>query len=105
MNKHPIKKIMIKIMTLPRARFLFSAFFILPSAFFILPLQARAQSRHSPSSRFLSYEGKVMCGYQGWFRAAGDGSGAGWVHYCVRGKFTPETLHLDLWPDVSEYKK
>lgn len=45
-----------------------------------------------------------MCGYQGWFRAEGDGSGRGWVHY-GRGKFDPNHCTVDLWPDVSEYKK
>ncbi|MGN6553376.1 MAG: glycoside hydrolase family 71/99-like protein [Verrucomicrobiota bacterium] len=54
---------------------------------------------------FPTYTGRVMCGYQGWFRAEGDGSGSGWVHYCVEGKFDPEHLKVDLWPDVSEYAK
>jgi hypothetical protein len=64
---------------------------------------AYAQSKHSASSRFPEYQGLVMCGYQGWFRAAGDGSGEGWVHYGNQGKLDPEHVHLDLWPNVSEY--
>ncbi|HWH68480.1 MAG TPA: hypothetical protein VNT26_03805, partial [Candidatus Sulfotelmatobacter sp.] len=70
----------------------------------VLPL-AQAQTKHSPSSRYPSYQGRVMCGYQGWFRAEGDGSGEGWGHYGVRGKFGPGSLHVDVWPDVSEYSK
>ena len=66
--------------------------------------QATAQTKHSPGSRFPSYQGRVMCGYQGWFRAPGDGTGQGWGHYGVRGNFGPDNLHIDLWPDVSEYK-
>ncbi len=47
--------------------------------------------------------GKVLCGYQGWFAAAGDGSGRGWVHYGE----TPSLLEpghctFDLWPDLAE---
>lgn len=44
-----------------------------------------------------------MCGYQGWFRARGDGSDEGWAHYGTQGKFDETHVHLDLWPDVSEY--
>lgn len=63
----------------------------------------QAQSKHSPASRFNSYQGLVMCGYQGWFRADGDGSGEGWVHYGVQGRLDESHVHVDLWPDVSEY--
>jgi hypothetical protein len=70
----------------------------------LFAVPAAAASKHSPSSRFPTYEGRVMCGYQGWFRAEGDGSGRGWVHY-ARGKFTPNDCTVDLWPDVSEYEK
>lgn len=61
--------------------------------------------KHSASSRFPSYEGRILCGYQGWFRAEGDGSGRGWGHYGHRGKFDPDHVTIDLWPDVSEYEK
>ena len=46
-----------------------------------------------------------MCGYQGWFRADGDGSGEGWSHYSNHGPLTAAALHPDFWPDVSEYPK
>lgn len=76
---------------------------VLFSAIRVASLQG--QSKHSQTSNFPSYEGRVMCGYQGWFRAEGDGSGQGWAHYSERGPLTPGTLHPDFWPDVSEYQK
>ena len=47
--------------------------------------------------------GKVMCGYQGWHHAQGDGSDFGWTHYQGNGgKFEPGHCCFDLWPDMSE---
>lgn len=46
--------------------------------------------------------GKVLCGYQGWFTAPGDGSAKGWSHYQRQGRFRPGACSIDLWPDVSE---
>jgi len=80
-----------------------SVFFLLIILECYLPV-IHAQSKHGSSSRYPSYQGLVMCGYQGWFRAEGDGSGEGWVHYGVEGKLDPRDVHIDLWPDVSEYK-
>jgi hypothetical protein len=64
-----------------------------------------AQSKHAETSAYPTYEGRVMCGYQGWFRTEGDGTGEGWAHYSERGSLTASTLHPDFWPDVSEYTK
>lgn len=48
--------------------------------------------------------GKLMCGYQGWFSAEGDGSERGWFHWAKnRSKpFSAANAKIDLWPDVSE---
>jgi hypothetical protein len=66
-------------------------------------VSVHAQSKHSAVSEFPSYEGRVMCGYQGWFRAPDDGANEGWGHYGR--KFDSAHVHLDFWPDVSEYAK
>jgi hypothetical protein len=59
-----------------------------------------AQARHSTQTLFPSYKGLIMAGYQGWFRAAGDGSGAN--HYAYGDE---NRSAIDAWPDVSEYQK
>ncbi len=46
---------------------------------------------------------KVMCGYQGWFRCPGDGTGEGWLHWSRRrNQVTPNSLTIEMWPDTSE---
>lgn len=48
--------------------------------------------------------GKVLVGYQGWFRCPGDGSpNNAWSHWS-KGIPTPETMSVDLYPDTSELK-
>ena len=47
--------------------------------------------------------GKVICGYQGWFNAPGDGADRGWVHWSRRRESLGDgQATFELWPDVSE---
>lgn len=47
---------------------------------------------------------KVLCGYQGWFRCPGDGTQDGWLHWSRdRNRLKPETLTVEMWPDLSEF--
>ena len=58
---------------------------------------------HVAGAEVSTLTGKVMCGYQGWFAAPGDGSGSNWIHYGEnRRVFAPGHCTFDLWPDVSE---
>jgi hypothetical protein len=49
-------------------------------------------------------DGKVLCGYQGWFNTPGDGTTFGFTHWgqglerADGGRFT-----VDMWPDLTEY--
>ena len=43
--------------------------------------------------------GRVLCGYQAWFNAEGDGSEVGWRHWLHSGS---TRASCDLWPDTTE---
>ena len=49
-------------------------------------------------------DGKVLCGYQGWFNTPGDGTNFGFTHW-GQGLDRPggRRFTVDMWPDVSEY--
>ena len=53
------------------------------------------------NTRYDSYNGLVMAGYQGWFAAEGDDSNRGWYHY----GFRDDNASVDFWPDMTEYMK
>jgi len=47
--------------------------------------------------------GKVLCGYQGWFRCPGDG-GSQWIHWSrSTSTIASNTLTFEMWPEMSEY--
>jgi hypothetical protein len=68
---------------------------------------AQAESRQAPRHSEIdahTLHGKVLSGYQGWFRCPGDGSRKGWVHWSRdRLRITPQTLTFEMWPDLSDY--
>jgi len=73
----------------------FSLLFVL-----LATLCSSAQSKHSKQTSYPSYKGLVMAGYQGWFRAEGDGTKS------KRWSYGTESRNgIDMWPDVSEYEK
>lgn len=68
---------------------------VLSTGIFIFNIVVSAQNKHSQITKYPSYSGLVMAGYQGWFRAPKDGL-----------MYPDETrISLDMWPDVSEYEK
>ena len=74
----------------------------------ILPLvfsfafSAVASTEKASTVDVSSLAGKVVCGYQGWFRTENDGAGNGWHHYGADKGFAPGSAHIEMWPDVSE---
>jgi hypothetical protein len=68
---------------------------VLFASLIIFNIGASAQNRHSQITKYLSYKGLVMAGYQGWFRAPKDVL-----------MYPDETrISIDMWPDVNEYEK
>jgi hypothetical protein len=51
-------------------------------------------NKHAKQTKYPTYKGLIMAGYQGWFREA------------TNGMLYPDEniVRLDMWPDVSEYE-
>ena len=64
---------------------------------------AIAQNKHGKGSRYSSYKGLIMAGYQGWHNAPNDGAGRGWYHYTSKGRFKPGSTNVDMWAETKEY--
>lgn len=57
-------------------------------------LTLSAQTKHAAATKYPTYKGLIMAGYQGWFGAPKDG-----VMYPDE-----KNIRIDMWPDVSEYE-
>ncbi|MBV9469897.1 MAG: hypothetical protein JO316_04285 [Abitibacteriaceae bacterium] len=63
-----------------------------------------AQNEQADVVDATTLKGRIMCGYQGWFRCPGDAAKIGWIHWSRDSKrIVPDTLSFELWPDVAEY--
>jgi hypothetical protein len=71
----------------------------------IVSFTLTGQKKAKSEFRYPTYKGLVMCGYQGWHNTPTDGSERGWTHLGKGGNFKPGSCNIDLWPDISEYKK
>lgn len=63
------------------------------------PAQKRVAAEVDPST----LEGKVLFGYQGWFNCPGDGAPENNWRTWARGAPAPDTLTVDMYPDLSEF--
>ncbi len=51
-----------------------------------------------------SLRGKVMCGYQGWFRCPDDAARMGWDHWSRDWRrIAPGLLTFEMWSDMADY--
>jgi hypothetical protein len=50
-------------------------------------------------------DGKIMCGYQGWFNTPADGAGRGFAHWARQADrpLADGNVNVDLWPDLREF--
>jgi len=69
--------------------------FLVFIGFFLFSQVVLSEVKHAHTSKYPSYKGLVMAGYQGWFHQQPDGM-----------MYPDESdIHIDMWPDVSEYEK
>ena len=54
----------------------------------------------SGQTQIETLRGKIMVGYQGWFRTPNDPYDVGWRHW---GDIAHGTFSVDMWPDISLY--
>jgi hypothetical protein len=70
---------------------------------FIGPYTGPAYAAGTPVDA-TTLNGKLICGYQGWYGAPGDQDNLGWSHWSSsQWSLTTTTLQIDPWPDMTEY--
>jgi hypothetical protein len=74
-----------------------------PDAGFAAPYTGPTYAGGTPVDA-TTLNGKLVCGYQGWYGAPGDEDNLGWSHWSSNGStITQSSLQIDPWPDMTEY--
>lgn len=74
----------------------------MPRSLLVLLLAGAVTRAQNPDPSTL--EGKVLLGYQGWFRCPGGGAmGTNWSHW-ANGTPTAASLVIDMYPDLREFE-
>lgn len=74
----------------------------IPILFALVMLALASASGAQDKVDATTLDGKVLFGYQGWFRTPGDGANVGWSHWS-RGVPAGDAVTVDLYPDLSEF--
>lgn len=77
--------------------------FILVKIAILFTLCAALCCEAVPPEHSNELQGRVFCGYQGWFGAPGDGTPIGFDNYRYDGVFKPGVCVIDYWPDLEEF--
>ena len=69
---------------------------------------AFGSTKHGTTSAHTTINGKILCGYQGWFATPTDGASQSLKHYSINTPrfgqaFVPGACSIDMWPDMREY--
>ena len=73
-------------------------------SYLIIPAMQGA-TKHAKETKYPSYKGMIMAGYQGWFGTPEDGKSGSYRHMAGKNGFKDGSCHIDIWPDVREYSK
>lgn len=72
----------------------------------IASAEVRAEGGFPATADASTVRGRVMAGYQGWFRCPGDAANMGWIHWSRDPRrIAPDTLTFEMWPDMREYPR
>jgi hypothetical protein len=77
--------------------------FVLVTIAFLHPLCSDLRCDAAPAEVGNDLQGKVFCGYQGWFGTPDDGTPIGFDNYRYDGVFKPGMCVIDYWPDLREF--
>ena len=65
-------------------------------SFLIIPTMQGA-TKHAKETKYPSYKGMIMAGYQGWFGTPEDGKSGSYRHMAGKNGFKDGSCHIDIW--------